>query len=185
MNMHRQRTAIASRLTYLLSKPRLRYPIWPTVSTIKQQSTNKIIYPKIKDRKPIAAIGKDRVGGSYLCPATVMSRCNAQRCHTPELSASIGKRQQFFHWKTPGAGSEIANSLTVKGNFRVPATRRATNKMADASITDRNLPIMYRTFAMLYRLNEESPRSSAFYRTPPGGAEGGSRVFPIPRGRRV
>ena len=36
------------------------------------------------------------------------------------------------------------------------------------------------------RLNEESPRSSAFYRNPPpGGAEGGSRVFPIPQGRRV
>ena len=43
--------------------------------------------------------------------------------YTPELSASIGKRQQFFHWKTPGAGSEIADSLTVEGNFRVPATR--------------------------------------------------------------
>jgi len=56
--------------------------------------------------------------------------------YTPELSVSIGKRQQFFYWKTPGAGSEIANSLTVEGNFRLPATRRATNKMADASISD-------------------------------------------------
>jgi len=45
---------------------------------------------------------------------------------TPELSASIGKCQQFFHWKTPaGAGSEIADSLTVEGNFRVPATQFA------------------------------------------------------------
>jgi len=68
--------------------------------------------------------------------------------YTPELSVSIGKCQQFFHWKTPGAGSEIANSLTVEGNFRVPATRRATNKMADASISDRNLPIKYRTFSL-------------------------------------
>jgi len=74
--------------------------------------------------------------------------------YTPELSVSIGKCQQFFHWKTPGAGSEIANSLTVEGNFRVPATRRATNKMADASISDRNLPIKYRTFAMLYRCTD-------------------------------
>ena len=46
--------------------------------------------------------------------------------YTPELSASIGKCQQFFHWKTPaGAGSEIADSLTVEGNFRVPATQFA------------------------------------------------------------
>ena len=48
------------------------------------------------------------------------------------LSASIGKRQQFIHWKTPRAGGGIANSATVEGNFRVPATRQATNKMADA-----------------------------------------------------
>ena len=31
------------------------------------------------------------------------------------LSASIGKRQQFFHWKAPGAGGGIANSVTVEG----------------------------------------------------------------------
>jgi len=29
--------------------------------------------------------------------------------YTPELSASIGKRQQFFHWKTQGAGSRFAH----------------------------------------------------------------------------
>jgi len=68
--------------------------------------------------------------------------------YTPELSASIGKRQQFFHWKTLGAGGGIANSATVEGNVWVPATRQATNKMADASISDRNLPIKYRTFAL-------------------------------------
>ena len=67
--------------------------------------------------------------------------------YTPELSDSIGKRQQFFHWKTPGTGSEIANSLTVEGNFRVPATRRATNKMADATTCGRNLSIKYPTIA--------------------------------------
>jgi len=80
--------------------------------------------------------------------------------YTPELSASIGKRHQFFHWKTPGAGSKIANSLTVEGNFRVPATRRATNKMADASISDRNLPIKFRTFVLrnaIYRLYAYDP----------------------------
>jgi len=125
--------------------------------------------------------------------------------YKPELSASIGKRQQFFHWKTFGAGGEIADSATVEGNFRVPATRQAINKMADASISDRNLPIKYRTFALsqcytaytytsLYvsilrddrqlflsrdvdftaprRPNEESARSSAFYRKPPGGPRG-------------
>jgi len=51
--------------------------------------------------------------------------------YTPELSASIGKRQQFFHWKTLGAGGGIANSATVEGNFRVllrgkPPTRWPT-----------------------------------------------------------
>jgi len=85
--------------------------------------------------------------------------------YTPELSATIGKRQQFFHWKTPGAGSEIADSLTVERNFRVPATRRATNKMADASIPDRTLPSKYRTFTMLYRLYE--PIRSYTTRRPP------------------
>ena len=64
------------------------------------------------------------------------------------VSASIGKRQQFFHWKTPGAGGGIAYSATVEGNFRVPATRQATNKMADAMSSGRNLPTKYRTFAL-------------------------------------
>jgi len=134
--------------------------------------------------------------------------------YTPELSASIGKRQQFFHWKTPGAGSDIADSLTVEGNFRVPATRQATNKMADASISDRNLRSKYRTFAMLFRctdcttirfyttkidrqlflrrdidfvsprrLNEESPRSSAFYRNPPPRGREGVPVSQLQRWR--
>jgi len=128
--------------------------------------------------------------------------------YTPELSASIGKRHQFFHWKTPGAGSKIANSLTVEGNFRVPATRRATNKMADASISDRNLPIKFRTFVLsqcyipLIRIRSYTTRrppaipmarcwlelrrrqltkclrSSAFYRNPPPG--GGSRDSRFP-----
>ena len=57
------------------------------------------------------------------------------------LSASIGKRQQFFHWKTLGARGGIADSATVEGNFRVPATRQATNKMADAMFSGRNSTI--------------------------------------------
>jgi len=68
--------------------------------------------------------------------------------YTPELSARIGKRQQFFHWKTLGAGGGIANSATVKGNFRVPATRQATNKMADAMSSGRNSTISQPTIAL-------------------------------------
>ena len=117
------------------------------------------------------------------------------------VSASIGKRQQFFHWNTPGAGGGIANSVTVEGNFRVPATRQATGKMADG------LPAQIRRFRnllslSLYRFStltigtslskidrqlflwldvdcrapttttEKSLRSSPFYReTPPGGGK--------------
>ena len=158
----------ASRLAYLLSVASLSHSRWRTISTIKQQSTNEIIYPKIKDRKTIAAIGEERVDGSYLCPATVMSRCNAKRCI---YTGGIGQYRQasaVFHWKTPGAGSEIANSLTIEGNFRVPATRRATNNMADASISYRNLPIKYRTFPMLYRLYIYGPIRFCTTRRLPG-----------------
>jgi len=51
----------ASRLAYVLSVASLSHSRWRTKSTIKQQSTNKIIYPEIKDRKPIATIGKEKV----------------------------------------------------------------------------------------------------------------------------
>ena len=61
MNMRRQRMTIASRLAYWLSVASLSNSRWRTKSTIKQQPTNKIIYPKIKDRKTIAAIGMERV----------------------------------------------------------------------------------------------------------------------------
>ena len=71
----------ASRLAYLLSVASLSHSRWPTISKIKQQPTNKIIYPEIKDRKTIAAIGKERVGGSYLCPATVMLHCSTVYIH--------------------------------------------------------------------------------------------------------
>jgi len=64
------------------------------------------------------------------------------------LSASIGKRQQFFHWKTPGAGGGIADSATVEGNFRVPVTRQATDKMADAMSSGRNSTISQPTIAL-------------------------------------
>jgi len=118
------------------------------------------------------------------------------------LSASVGKRQQFFHWKTPGAGGGIANSVTVEGNFRVPATRQATTRWPT-----RCLPAEIRRFRnllslSLYRFStltigtslskidrhlflwhdvdcrapttttEKSLRSSPFYRKTPRGAGG-------------
>ena len=107
-------------------------------------------------------------------------------------------RAAIFHWKILGAGSEIANSLTVEGNFRVPATRRATNKMADATTSGRNfvtkcrlrniIPLYcYTTIRSLtasysyaemftedFRLRRltKSLRSGAFYRNPPPGGPG-------------
>ena len=57
-------------------------------------------------------------------------------------------RQQFFHWKTPGAGGGIANFVTVEGNFRVPAMRQATNKMADVKSSGRNSTISQPTIAI-------------------------------------
>ena len=108
-------------------------------------------------------------------------------------------RAAIFRWKTLGAGSEFANSLTVEGNFRAPTTRRATNKMADATTSGRNLSIKYPTIAMLYRLYAYDPvrlydlirsygemftadlrlrrltmnvRSGAIYSNPPGGGWG-------------
>ena len=65
----------------------------------------------------------------------------------------MGKRQQFFHWKTPGAGGGIANSVTVEGNFQVPATRQATDKMADAMSSGRNSTIRNLLSLSLYRFS--------------------------------
>jgi len=63
IDMHRQHTAIASRLTYLLSTASLS--ISNMADSINNQiiTDNKTSYPEIKDRKTIAAIGVDRVGG--------------------------------------------------------------------------------------------------------------------------
>ena len=58
--MHRQHTANASRLTYLLSVTSLANPTWPTISTIKQLSTTKTDYPESKDH--ISYIAKMRKG---------------------------------------------------------------------------------------------------------------------------
>ena len=135
-------------------------------------------------------------------PGIVQSICNAQQCI---CTGGIGQYRHgvaIFHWKILCAGSEFANSLTIERNFRVPTTKRATNKMADATTSGRNLSIKYPTIAdlrnaiplirirsytttdrqlFLWRdvhsrspttTTEESLRSSAFYRNPPRGSRG-------------
>ena len=81
----------------------------------------------------------------------MLSRGNTQRCIGTGAIGQYRHRAAIFHWKILGAGNEIANSLTVEGSFRVTATRRATNKMTDATISGRNLSIKYPTIATLYR----------------------------------
>ena len=79
------------------------------------------------------------------------SRCCAQRYIDTGAIGQYRHRAAIFHWKTLGAGSEFANSLTVEGNFGVPATRRATNNMAVVSTSGRNLSIKYPTIALSQR----------------------------------
>jgi len=83
------------------------------------------------------------------------------------VSASIGKRGQCFHWKTPGAGGGIANSVTVEGNSRVPATRQATGKMADAMSSGRNSTISQPTIAIAILLLNVDYRHFAIENRPP------------------
>jgi len=91
MNMHRQRTTIASRLTH---------PRWPTVSTIKQQSTNKVIYPKIKDRKTIAAIGMERVAMSSGRNSTISQPTIAlSQCYSAVLTVWLYDPIRFYTTK--------------------------------------------------------------------------------------
>jgi len=65
----------ASRLAYLLSVASLSHSRWPTISTIKQQSTNKIIYPEIKHRKTIVRLS----GGSRAVAAATVAAAGGCR----------------------------------------------------------------------------------------------------------
>ena len=118
--------------------------------------------------------------------------------YTPELSASIGKRQQFFHWKTQGAGSRFAH-----GRRELPSPCYASShqrvdfrlKFADQVSHFRIPLIRIRAYTFLYdettasysngemltvehrrRRLTKCLRSSAFYRkTLPRDGGGGSR----------
>jgi len=51
------------------------------------------------------------------------------------------KERPTWNWKSFGGRVEISKSLTVAGSFRVPATRKAAYKMAEAATS-------VRTFAL-------------------------------------
>ena len=91
----------------------------------------------------------DRIEGRTYSRQRCSSRCSISTVSKHWIYRPVPAPSDNFNWKTLGAGSEIAKSLTVAGNNQVPATRRSTHKMADATASGRTLVSNYPTIGRL------------------------------------